>query len=82
VRAKDPKARRVGCRSVETGSRIGLIAVGIVLAVVGVILRFATSVRSSGFNVHKVGDALLLVGGIVVIVVLAMTSRRRGATGR
>jgi uncharacterized membrane protein len=67
---------------VKTGSRIGLIAVGIVLAVVGVILRFATSVRSSGFNVHKVGDALLLVGGIVVIVVLAMTSRRRGATGR
>jgi uncharacterized membrane protein YidH (DUF202 family) len=65
-----------------TRSRIGLIAVGIMLAVVGVILRFATSVHSSGFNVHKVGDALLLVGVVVVIVVLAMSSRKRGATRR
>jgi uncharacterized membrane protein YidH (DUF202 family) len=59
-----------------TRSRIGLIAVGIMLPVVGVILRFATSVHSSGFNVHKVGDALLLVG-VIVIVVVAMSSRRR-----
>jgi hypothetical protein len=49
---------------VKTESWIGLVADGIVLAVVGAILRFATSAHSSGFNIHKVGDALLLVGGI------------------
>lgn len=66
----------------KTESRIGLIAVGIVLAVVGAILRFATSVHSSGFNVHKVGDALLLIGVVVVIVVVAMYGWGRGATRR
>lgn len=72
----------LGYRSVKTESRIGLIAVGIVLAVVGAILRFATSVHSSGFNVHKVGDALLLIGVVVVIVVVAMYGWGRGATRR
>jgi uncharacterized membrane protein len=67
---------------VKTRSGIGLLAIGIVLAVVGVILRFATSVQSSGFNIHKIGDALLLVGVVVVIVAVAMSSRRRGATRR
>ena len=80
--AKARTARRLGCGSVKTRSGIWLIAIGIVLAVVGVILRFATSVHSSGFNLHKVGDALLLVGVIVVIVVVAMSSRRRAATRR
>jgi hypothetical protein len=72
-----------GYGPVKTGSRIGLISIGIVLAVVGAILRFAmSSVHSSELDIHKVGDPLLLVGVIVVIVVLAMNRRRRGATRR
>jgi hypothetical protein len=62
-----------------------LISIGIVLAVVGAILRFATSVHSSELNIHKVGDPLLLVGVIVVIVVLAIEppqARRDQATAR
>lgn len=66
----------------KTESRVGLIAIGVVLAVVGAILRFATSVHSSGFNIHKVGDALLLIGVVVVVVVLAMAGLRRGAARR
>jgi beta-lactamase regulating signal transducer with metallopeptidase domain len=54
-----------------------------VLVVVGAILRFATSVQTSGFNIHKVGDILLLVGILMVIlsmVIIAMGSRRRVVT--
>ncbi len=56
---------------------------GIVLVVIGAILRLAVKVHSSGFNVHKVGDALLLVGVILVVVslaVIARGSRSRGTT--
>jgi Domain of unknown function (DUF6458) len=54
-----------------------------VLVVVGAILRFATSVHASGFNIHKVGDIFLLVGILMVIlslVIIAMSSRRRVVT--
>jgi hypothetical protein len=54
-----------------------------VLVVVGAILRFATSVQTSGFNIHKVGDIFLLVGILMVIlslVIIAMGSRRRVVT--
>lgn len=66
----------------KTESRIGLIVSGIALVVAGAILRFVTSVHSSGFNIHKVGDALVLIGVVVVVVVLAVSGRRRGATRR
>ncbi len=64
-------------------SGTGLMAFGIVLAVVGAVLRFATSVHSSGFNVHKVGDILLVVGVLVVIlslIIITMGARRRSTT--
>ena len=54
-----------------------------VLVVVGAILRFATSVQTSGFNIHKVGDIFLLVGILIVIlslVIIATGSRRRVVT--
>jgi uncharacterized membrane protein YvlD (DUF360 family) len=55
---------------------------GIVLVVVGAILRLATSVHSSGFNIHKVGDVLLLVGVLLVLVslLIAAAARRRSST--
>ncbi len=64
-------------------SGVGLTSFGIVLVVVGAILRFATSVQTSGFNIHKVGDILLLAGVILVVlslVIIAMSSRSRVTT--
>jgi len=56
------------------------MGLAVVLIVVGAILRFAVTVTTSGFNIHKVGDILLLVGiilAILSIVLLVMGSRRR-----
>jgi hypothetical protein len=65
-------------------SGIGLVSLGIVLGIVGAILRFATSVHTSGFNIHKIGDILLL-GGIVAfvvgLVILAMGARGGSTPG-
>jgi hypothetical protein len=61
----------------------GLIGLAVVLVVVGAIMRFAITVTTSGFNIHKVGDILLLVGIILAIVSIAlivMSSRRRVTT--
>lgn len=64
-------------------SGIGLTTFGFVLVVIGAILRFAVTVHTSGFNIHKVGDILLLVGVLLVIVslaVIAMGARSRSTT--
>jgi uncharacterized membrane protein YidH (DUF202 family) len=64
-------------------SGIGLTGFGVVLVVIGAILRFAVTVHTSGFNVHKIGDILLLVGIVLVIVslaIIAMGSRTRTTT--
>jgi len=69
--------------AMNRSSGIGLTSFGMVLVVVGAILRFATSVQTSGFNIHKVGDIFLLVGILMVIlslVIIAMSSRRRVVT--
>lgn len=58
----------------------GLLGLGVVLAVIGAILRFAVSVHTSGFNIHKIGDIFLLVGIIAFVVgliLVALGSRRR-----
>lgn len=64
-------------------SGIGLTGFGVVLVVIGAILRFAITVHTSGFNIHKIGDILLLVGIVLVIVslaIIAMGSRTRTTT--
>jgi uncharacterized membrane protein YidH (DUF202 family) len=64
-------------------SGIGLMAFGIVLVVVGAIMRFAVSAKTSGFDIHKTGVILLLVGvGVFVIslIVLALGNRSRTTT--
>lgn len=58
----------------------GLLGLAVVLVVIGAIMRFAVSVHTSGFNIHKVGDILLLVGiilAIVSIAIIVLSSRRR-----
>jgi uncharacterized membrane protein len=62
------------------GSGVGLSVFGFVLIIIGAILRFATTVHTSGFNIHKIGDILLLVGILLVIlslVLIGMGGRRR-----
>ena len=64
-------------------SGMGLMALGIVLVVVGAIMRFAISAKTSGFNIHTAGVILLLVGiGVFVIslIVLALGNRSRTTT--
>jgi uncharacterized membrane protein YgdD (TMEM256/DUF423 family) len=59
------------------------MAFGIVLVVVGAIMRYAVSAKTSGFNIHKAGIILLLVGiavFVVSLVVLAMGDRSRITT--
>jgi hypothetical protein len=61
----------------------GLIGLAVVLVVVGAIMRFAVTITTSGFNIHKVGDILLLVGILLAILSIAMIimgSRRRVVT--
>jgi len=61
----------------------GLMGLAVVLVVIGAIMRFAVTVTTSGFNIHKVGDILLLVGiilAILTIALIAMSSRRRVTT--
>lgn len=64
-------------------SGIGLTSFGIVLAIVGAILRLAVTVHTSGFNIHKVGDILIFAGIALVILsvlVIAMGARSRSTT--
>jgi hypothetical protein len=64
-------------------SGMGIMALGIVLVVVGAIMTFAVSASTSGFDIHKAGVILLLVGiGVFVIslVVLVVGGRSRSTT--
>ncbi len=59
------------------------MGLAVVLVVIGAIMRFAITVTTSGFNIHKVGDILLLVGIILAILSIAlivMSMRRRVVT--
>lgn len=50
----------------------GLVGLGIVLVVVGAILKFAVTVSTTGFNINAVGIILLIVGIIAALVGVAM----------
>ncbi|HZR49076.1 MAG TPA: DUF6458 family protein [Streptosporangiaceae bacterium] len=61
----------------------GLLGLAVVLIVIGAILRFAVTVTTSGFNIHKVGDIMLVVGivlAVLSVVLIVMSSRRRTTT--
>lgn len=60
------------------GSGIGLLVFGIVLLVVGAIMKYAVSATTSGFNINKAGLILLLVGAgvsVVSLFIVAMGGR-------
>jgi uncharacterized membrane protein YidH (DUF202 family) len=65
------------------GAGTGLIGLGIVLAAIGAVLKYAVTVTTSGFNVHAVGVILLVVGICAVIIggaIFAMGTNRRTST--
>lgn len=61
----------------------GLLVFGIVLGVVGAIMRFAVKVHTSGFNIHTAGMILLIVGigcGVIGLILMAVAGRSRTVT--
>jgi hypothetical protein len=54
------------------GAGTGLMAFGLVLIVLGAILKFAVTVTTSGFNINTVGVIMLIVGVVAFIAGLAV----------
>ena len=50
------------------------VGTSIVVFAIGAILRFATSVSSSSFNIHTIGVILMVVGVVGSVVSLAFWS--------
>lgn len=62
------------------GAGTGLIAFGLVLAIVGAILEFAVTATTRGININVVGMIVLIVGVVSFVVgcvVLAVGGRQR-----
>ena len=62
----------------------GLTGMGLsaVAVIVGVIMRYATTVRTTGFNVHQTGVILIVAGAIgFVISCILFASTRRAVVG-
>jgi uncharacterized membrane protein len=67
----------------NTSSGIGLMVLGVVLVVVGAVMKFAVSAKTSGFNINKAGLILLFVGigvFVVSVLILAVGNRSRSTT--
>jgi len=56
------------------------MAFGLVLVIVGAIMRFAVSAQTSGFNIHKAGIILLFVGIGVSLLIFAFGGKTRSTT--
>lgn len=69
----------------EKSSGTTFIGLGIVLAIVGAILRFAVTATTKGVNIHTAGVIALIVGvGAIVLglVMLMWPARRRSITSQ
>ncbi len=59
----------------------GLIGFGIVMVVIGAILKYAVSVKTTGFNLNTTGIILLIVGIVAVVIgLLAVVMGGRSRT--
>jgi hypothetical protein len=59
------------------------MTLGIVLVVIGAIMRFAVSAKTSGFDIHQAGVIFLLVGIAVFVMslfILVFAGRSRSTT--
>jgi len=62
------------------GTGSGLLAFGIVLMVIGALMRYAVTVTSDGFSIHTAGIILIFAGVAVFIIgvtLLLFGSQRR-----
>ena len=59
-------------RTMNRTSEMGLLVFGIVLGVVGAIMRFAVDVTTTGFDIHAAGVIMLFVGAATAVVGLAL----------
>lgn len=66
-RVVTPHKLKRDCLSWHKSTGTGLIGLGIVLIVVGAIMKFAVSVTTTGFNINT-ADVILLVVGIICCV--------------
>lgn len=57
------------------------IGTSIVIAAIGAILRFATNVHSSNFNIQTIGDILIIAGAVGFVVSLFFWSSWGGFGG-
>jgi hypothetical protein len=57
------------------------IGTSLVVFAAGAILRFATSVTSTGFNIHAIGIILMIVGAIGFVISLVFWSSWGGFGG-
>ena len=54
--------------AMSRGTGTGLIGFGIVLVVIGAVLKFAATVTTTGFNINAAVVILLVVGIIAVVI--------------
>jgi len=69
--------------TMSRGSGTGMLVFGIVLGVIGGIMRFAVKVHTTGFNIHSAGDILLIVGiavAVIGVLLIALGGRSRSMT--
>ena len=69
--------------TMNRSSGMGLLVFGIVLGVVGAIMRFAVKVTTTGFSIHTAGAILLAVGiavAVIGLILLAVGDRSRSTT--
>lgn len=67
------------------GTGTGLIGFGIVLMVIGAIMRFAVKVHTTGFNIHTAGMIILIAGAVIFVlglIALMYAGRDRVTTVR
>jgi hypothetical protein len=68
---------------VNRNSGIGVLVFGIVLVVVGAIMKFAVTAHVSGFNINTAGVILLWVGSgifVVSLLIIVLGGRSRSTT--
>jgi hypothetical protein len=58
------------------------VGTSIVVFAIGAILRFATSVQTTSFNIHTIGVILMIVGVVGFVVSLIFWSSWGGFGGR
>jgi hypothetical protein len=84
ARAARTGAYRIPGRALATegdGQDMG-ISTSIIVFAIGAIMRFAVTATATGFNVHTVGDILMIVGAVGLVISLIFWSSWGGFGGR